>query len=122
MGLFDWLKPRGRSAGPTPDGLYGQLPRGASWVGGPDPAGSPEDFVPDAGAYVFDIAEWRWDTLLLIHATTHSAGNLAGFGLLLGLSDGTKTDAVEIWEQSGRRGPALKERQEWTIPRGHPTR
>lgn len=122
MGLFDWLKPRGRKPGPTPDGLYGQLPRRARWVGGPDPAGTPEDFVPDSGAYVFDIVEWKWDRMLLIHAATHSGGNPAGFGLLLGLSDGTKTDSVEIWEQRAGGSPFLKERQEWTIPRGHPTR
>jgi hypothetical protein len=70
---------------------------------------------------VFDIAEWRWDKQLWIEVTTNSAGNLAGFGLILGLSDGGNTDAVEVWER-GRRGPTLKERSEWTIPRGHPTR
>jgi hypothetical protein len=70
---------------------------------------------------VFDVAEWRWDKHLWIEAKTDSAGSPAGFALLLGLSDGAKTDAVEVWE-SGRRGPALKERQQWTIPRGHPTR
>jgi hypothetical protein len=47
------------------------------------------------------------------------SGSLAGFGLVLGLSDGANTEAAELWE---RRGPVLKERQEWTIPRGHPTR
>jgi hypothetical protein len=122
MGLFDWLKPKTRTHGPTPEGLYGGLPKGARWVGGADPAGDPESFTPGSEAYVFDIAEWRWDKHLWIDAKTNSAGSLAGFGLLLGLSDGEKTDAVEVWEQDGRRGPILKERQEWKIPRGHPTR
>jgi hypothetical protein len=122
MGLFDWLKPKTRTHGPTPEGLYGELPRGARWVGGPDPTGDPKDFIPGPEAYVFDIAEWRWDQQLWIGATTNSAGNLAGFGLVLGLSDGGKTDAVEVWEHKGSRGPVLKERQEWTIPLGHPTR
>jgi|SRR5580692_7620595 hypothetical protein len=122
MGLFDWLKPKTRTHGPTPEGLYGGLPKRARWVGGADPAGDPESFIPGPEAYVFDIAEWRWDKHLWIEATTNSAGSLAGFGLLLGLSDGGKTDAVEVWEQNARRGPILKERQEWTIPRGHPTR
>jgi hypothetical protein len=121
MGLFDWLKPKTRTLGPTREGLYGELPRGARWLGGPDPAGNPEYFIPDSEAYVFDIAEWRWDKQLWIEATTNSAGNVAGFGVVLGLSDGGNTDAAEVWEQ-GRRGPILKERQEWTIPRGHPTR
>lgn len=35
---------------------------------------------------------------------------------------GEKTDAVEVWEHRGRKGPILKGRHEWTIPRGHPTR
>lgn len=122
MGLFDWLKPKKRTLGPTPEGLYGELPRGARWVGGADPAGDPGDFIPASDAYVFDITEWRWDKQLWIDATTNSAGSLAGFGLVLGLSDGGNTDAVEVWEQKGSRGPVLKERQEWTIPRGHPTR
>ena len=122
MGLFDWLKPKTRTHGPTPEGLYGDLPKGARWVGGADPAGAPEDFIPGSDAYVFDIAEWRWDKHLWIDATTNSAGNLAGFGLVLGLSGGGNTDAVEVWERKGNRGPTLKGRQEWTIPRGHPTR
>jgi len=121
MGLFDWMKPKRRTHGPTPGGLYGELPRGARWVGGADPAGNPEDFIPESEAYVFDIAEWRWDKQLWIDVTTNSARNLAGFGLVLGLSDGGNTDAVEVWKQ-GRRGPVLQGRQEWTIPRGHPTR
>jgi hypothetical protein len=50
------------------------------------------------------------------------SGSLAGFGLVLGLSDGANTEAAGLWEHNGRRGPVLKERQEWTIPRGHPTR
>jgi hypothetical protein len=62
-------------------------------VGGADPAGDTESFIPDSDAYVFDIAEWRWDEQLWIEATTNSAGKLAGFGLVLGLSDGGKTDA-----------------------------
>jgi hypothetical protein len=122
MGLFDWLKPKTRTAGPTPEGLYGALPKGACWTGGADPAGDPEDFIPESDAYVFDIAEWRWDKHLWIHATANSTGGLAGFGLLLGLSDGSKTDAAEVWEHKGSQGLVLKERQEWTIPRGHPTR
>jgi hypothetical protein len=108
--------------GPTPEGLYGALPKRARWTGGPDPAGDPEDFIPGPEAYVFDIAEWRWDKHLWIEATTNSAGSLAGFGLVLGLSDGGKTDAVEVWEHKGSRGLILKEREEWVIPRGHPTR
>lgn len=121
MGLFDWLKPKARTLGPTPEGVYGELPRGARWVGA-DPAGDPEHFIPGSEAYVFDIAEWRWDKQLWIDATINLAGNSAGFGLVLGLSDGGHTDAVEVWGHDGRRGPILKERQEWTIPRGHPTR
>src|SRR5262249_45933167 len=105
-----------------PDGLYGALPRGAQWTAGPDPAGNPKDFVPGPDAYVFDIAEWRWDKQLWIRATTNSAGKLAGFGLVLGLSDGRHKDAAEVWEHDGRGGPTLKGRQEWTIPPGHPTR
>lgn len=121
MGLFDWLKPKSPTHGPTPEGLYGQLPKGASWPAAQaDPAGDPEDFIPESDAYVFDIAEWRWDEQLWIDATTNSAGNLAGFGLVLGLSDGGETAAVEVWRHKGSRGP-VKERQEWTIPRGHPT-
>ena len=84
MGLFDWLKPKTRTHGPTPEGLYGGLPKRARWVGGADPAGDPESFIPGPEAYVFDIAEWRWDKHLWIEATTNSAGSLAGFGLLLG--------------------------------------
>jgi hypothetical protein len=122
MGLFDWMKPKGRTAGPTPEGLYGGLPRGAVWTGGPDPAGAPEHFIPDAGAYVFDIVDWRWDKVLWIKATTNLAGSLAGFALVLGLSDGAHRDAVEVWEHNAGGGPVLKERQEWTVPRGHPTR
>lgn len=122
MGLFDWLKPKPRSLGPTPEGLYGELPRGALWTAGADPAGNPENFIPDLEDYVFDISEWRWDEQLWIEVTTGRAGDLAGFGLVLGLSDGSKTDAAESWESDGRRGPILKERQEWIIPRGHPTR
>ena len=122
MGLFDWLKPKTRTHGPTPEGLYGALPGGARWVGEADPASDPENFIPGSDAYVFDIAEWRWDEQLWVAAATNSAGHLAGFGLLLGLSDGGNTDAVEVWEHKGSRGPVLKERQEWIIPRGHPTR
>ena len=121
MGLFDWLKPKTPTRGPTPEVLYGALPKGASWTGGADPAGNPEDFIPGPEAYVFDIVKWRWDEQFWIDVTTSSAGNPAGFGLVLGLSNGANTDAVEVWEQKGR-GPVLKERQEWTIPRGHPTR
>jgi hypothetical protein len=121
MRLFDWLKPKARRHGPTLEGLYGELPRGARWTGGPDPAGDPEDFVPGPEAYVFDIVEWRWDKQIWIRATTNSAGKLAGFGLVLGLSDGEHKDAVEVWEHI-ERGPVLKGRHEWTIPRGHPTR
>ena len=44
------------------------------------------------------------------------------FALVLGLSDGAHRDAVEVWEPKGDQGPVLKERQEWTVPRGHPTR
>jgi hypothetical protein len=122
VGLFDWLKPKAPTRGPTPEGLYGAMPKGASWAGGPDPAGKPEDFIPGPEAYVFDIVKWRWDEQFWIDAANNSAGNLAGFGLVLGLSNGANTDAVELWEQKGSRGPVLKERQEWTIPRGHPTR
>jgi hypothetical protein len=121
MGLFDWLKPKSQTYGPTPEGLYGELPRGVRWAAGPDAAGAPEQFAPGADAYVFDIVEWRWDEHLWIEVTTNSTGRLAGFGLVLGLSNGSSTDSVEVWEQ-GRRGPVLKERKEWTIPRGHPTR
>jgi len=119
MGFFDWLKPKTPTHVPTPEGLYGALPRGARWIGEADPAGDPEHFIPGPEAYVFDIVKWRWDKQLWV-AT--SAGNLAGFGLILGLSDGGNTDAVEVWEHKGSRGPVLKGRQEWTIPRGHPTR
>ena len=122
MGLFDWLKPKPRKLGPTPEGLYGQLPGGARWTGGEaDPAGAPEDFIPGPDAYVFDIVEWRWDEQLWIHAKAGSPGKLAGFGLVLGLSDGGHTNSAEVWEDKGSRGPVLKEIQEWTIPRGHPT-
>ena len=122
MGLFDWLKPKAQSHGPTPEGLYGALPKGVRWASGPDPAGDPEDFVPGPKAYVFDISELRWDKHLWIDATTNSDGSLAGFSLFFGLSDGSNTDAVEVWEHKIGRGPVLKRRQEWTIPRGHPTR
>jgi hypothetical protein len=122
MGLFDWLKPRKPAPGPTPEGLYGELPKGARWVGEADPAGHADYFVPGSEAYVFNIADWRWEEQLWIGATSNLAGSPAGFGLVLGLSDGGKTDAVEIWQQKGSRGPVLKERHEWTIPRGHPTR
>jgi hypothetical protein len=122
MGLFDWLKPKARMLGPTTGGLYGELPRGAYWTGGADPAGDPAKFIPDSESYVFDISEWRWDEQLWIEAATISGGGVAGFGLVLGLSDGTTTDAAESWEHKGRQGLVLKERQEWTIPRGHPTR
>lgn len=120
MGLLDWLKPKARTPGPTPEGLYGALPKGAQWMGGPDPAGDPDAFVPGPDAYLFDIVKWNWDKALFIDAATRS-DNPAGFGLVLGLSDGTNTDAVEIWQDKGR-GPVLKERQQWTIPPGHPTR
>jgi hypothetical protein len=89
---------------------------------GPDPAGAPAEFIPDSGDYVFDIAEWRWDQQLWIEVTNSSAGNLAGFGLVLGLSDGERKDAAERWAHDGRGAPVLQERQEWIIPRGHPTR
>jgi hypothetical protein len=61
MGLLDWLKPKTRTQGPTPEGLCGALPRAARWVGEADPAGDPEDFIPGSEAYVFDIVKWRWD-------------------------------------------------------------
>jgi hypothetical protein len=121
MGLFDWLKPKTRTLGPTPKGLYGELPKRYR-LRGADPAGDPKNFIPESEAYVFDIVEWRWDTTLWIDATSNSAGNLAGFGLVIGLSDGRNKDAGEVWEHNGSRAPILKERQEWTIPRGHPTR
>jgi hypothetical protein len=82
----------------------------------------PENFIPTSEAYVFDIAEWRWDRHLWIEAATNPGGNPERFGLVVGLSDGTNTDAAEVWEHKGLRGLVLKERQEWTIPRGHPTR
>ncbi|HTO78752.1 MAG TPA: hypothetical protein VMJ31_03150 [Methylocystis sp.] len=122
MGLFDWMKPKQQTLGPTPEGLYAGLPKGARWTLGPDPAGAPKDFRPDSEAYVFDIVQWRWEEALWIEASSNSAGALAGFGLVFGLSDGGKTDSGALWEDGGRRGPILKERQEWTIPRGHPTR
>jgi len=122
MGLFDWLKPRRPQHGPTAEGLYGDIGRGARWTGGPDPAGDPELFLPDSASYVFDIVEWRWDEQLWIEVSTHSDDEAAGFGLVIGLSDGTKTDAAESWEHKPGRGPVLVDRQEWTIPRGHPTR
>jgi hypothetical protein len=121
MGWFDWLNPKRQIHGPTPEGLYAGLPTGAQWTLGPDPAGAPKDFLPDSGAYAFDIVEWRWDETLWIEVATNSAGNLAGFGLVFGLSDGRNKDSVELWEDRGR-GPVLRERQEWIIPRGHPTR
>jgi hypothetical protein len=71
---------------------------------------------------VFDIAELKWDKLLWIHATTHSGGSLAGFGLALVLSDGSATDAVEIWSQGGFLGRMRRKNYQWRIPRGHPTR
>jgi len=119
--LFDWFKPKTQKHGPTLEGLYGGLPKGVHWVGGADPAGDPEGFVPDSQAYVFDIVEWRWEQQLWIDARAGSDGDQAGFGLVLVLSDGSNTDAVEVWEPKFG-GPVLKERQEWTIPRGHPTR
>jgi len=122
MGLFDWLKPKAQRLGPTPAGLYGELPKGARWMADADPAGAPEDFVPEPGAYVFDIAQWRWDKHLWNEAITNSASSPAGFGLVVGLSDGSNKDAAEVWANKGRQGMVLKGRQEWTIPRGHPTR
>jgi hypothetical protein len=83
-------------------------------MGGADPAGDPKDFIPGSEAYVFDVAEWRWDKQPWIDARTNSAGNLTGFGLVLGLSDGGNTDAVEVWEH-GSRGPILKERQDTRV-------
>ncbi|MFX9077431.1 hypothetical protein ABTN32_20445, partial [Acinetobacter baumannii] len=61
MGLFDWLKSKTPTRGPTPEGLYGALPKGAIWTAGADPAGNPVDFIPGPEAYVFDIVKWRWD-------------------------------------------------------------
>jgi hypothetical protein len=52
MGLLDWLKPKTRKQGPTAEGLYGELPKGARWESGADPAGDPEDFIPGSEAYV----------------------------------------------------------------------
>lgn len=118
MGLFDWLKQKPPRKGPTPEGLYGELPRKAIWTLGADPAGDPKNFFPGFQDYVFDISEWRWDEQLWIEAVTGKAG----FGLVLGLSDGSQRDSAEVWEVDGRRSPILKERQEWAIPRGHPTR
>ena len=117
MGWFDWLKAKPRSLGPTSEGLYGALPRGARWTGGPDPAGDPGNFIPRPGDYVFDISGWRWEDQLWIEATTGAAG----FGLVVGLSDGSATGGVEIWRGDGSGGQILKETQEWTIPRGLPT-
>jgi hypothetical protein len=98
------------------------LPKGACWNLGPDPAGRPEDFVPDSESHVFDIVEWRWDEIISIAASDKSAETAAGFSIVFGLSDGSKTDAVEVWADGGRRGPVLKARNEWTIRPGHPTR
>lgn len=41
---------------------------------------------------------------------------------MLGLSDGSQTDSAEAWKIDGRGTPTLEDRQQWTIPRGHPTR
>ncbi|MES2196778.1 MAG: hypothetical protein V4517_20335 [Pseudomonadota bacterium] len=121
MGWFDWLKPKPRSLGPTPEGLYGKLPGGARWTGGPDPAGDPGNFIPRPGDYVFDISEWRWEEQLWIEATTGAAGDVAGFGLVVGVSDGSATGGAELWQNDGRGGQIYKETQEWIIPRGLPT-
>ncbi|MGJ4945980.1 hypothetical protein ACQR1W_35825 [Bradyrhizobium sp. HKCCYLS1011] len=97
------------------------MPRGSRWRLGPDPAGDPQEFVPGSDAYVFDITEWRWNENLWIEVANNSAGDPAGFGLVLGLSNGEHKDAAESWElKSGR--PVLTGREEWTIPHGHPTR
>ncbi|GLH81976.1 hypothetical protein SSBR45G_68850 [Bradyrhizobium sp. SSBR45G] len=122
MGLFDWLKPKRPTRGPTPEGLYGAMPRGSRWQPGPDPAGNPDEFVPGPDAWVFDIKEWRWDKNLWIEVESDTADGPAGFGLVLGLSNGAHTDAVESWEFDGRGAPVRKAREEWTIPLGHPTR
>lgn len=58
MGLFDFFKPKKPKYGPTPEGVYGELPRGARLTG-PDPAGDPTEFIPGPEDYVFDIREWR---------------------------------------------------------------
>lgn len=46
MGLFDWLKPKTQMPGPTAEGLYGALPRGAQWVGGARPCRRSRGFCP----------------------------------------------------------------------------
>lgn len=117
MGWFDWLKAKPRSLGPTSEGLYGKLPRGARWTGGPDPAGDPKNFIPRPGDYVFDISEWEWEEQLWIEATAGAAG----FGLIVALSDGSATGGAELWQNDGSGGQVFKETQEWSIPRGLPT-
>ena len=117
MGWFDWLKAEPRSLGPTSEGLYGKLPRRALWKGGPDPAGDPSNFIPRPGDYVFDISEWRWEEQLCVEATAGAAG----FGFVVGMSDGSATGGAELWDIDGSGRQIFKEAQEWTIPRGLPT-
>jgi hypothetical protein len=128
MGLFDWL--RGLSAkqaqrlpGPTPEGLYGLLPKGAVWQLGPDPAGDPMLFVPQRGDLPLDIVEYeRSDEFLKAIALVRWKERPIGFGLFLPVSDGTRMDGVQTISMAAGGRPVPQGRLEWIIPKGHPTR
>lgn len=127
MGLFGWL--RGSSArqtqlfGPTSEGLYGALPKGARWTLGSDPAASPSLFVPEPGELAFDIVECEWDEKIFKAVVVANCGErVVGFALVLPVSDGTITDGVDKISAGFNGQPVLHDRHEWIIPRGHPTR
>jgi hypothetical protein len=127
MGLFSWLSGarKGPAVNPGPDasGLYSRLPKGAKWGPGPDPAGDPIKFVPGRGDLYFDLVEWGWQDRLKSAALIRSPDGVMGFGFVLALSDGSTTDSAESYSLAAGSGQ-LRDRQkvEWVIPKGHPTR
>ena len=124
MGLLDWVTGAPKSEprpGPTPEGLYGSLPKGARWQLGPDPVGDPHLFVPAPNELAFDLVKWDWQSALKAVALVRWQDKLVGLGFVLGVSDGTAKDGAEQYGPKQSK-PSLTGKYEWTIPKGHPTR
>lgn len=124
MGLFKWLKQRsGKSAhsGPDAEGVYGQLPRGAKWVG-PDPIGNPELYTAERSSLGLDLVEWDYGPVIKGIALSRWEKRLVGFGFVFVLSDGTFEDGREIYTRNRYGKLVLESKQKWLVPKGHPTR
>lgn len=127
MGLLDWLKGTPSPPvhpGPTPEGVYGILPKDMNWGIGTDPAAvNAHSFIPTSADLVLDLVECEWrDDYLKAIGLTRWGDRILGFGILLPLSDGARVDSVQRMGLS-RAGKAIDQgRVQWTIPKRHPTR